>query len=273
MNTRLHLTLVGAVLALGCEINHTGTDHHHESDRRAPLPPVGVTSTTGDRVVYLDWIENQEPDLDGYRVYVSREPHGPYDLLGFTEDADFVHDDLDNGDTYYYGVTAIDYAGNESDLNNRIIYDTPRPEGFGLQLEEADGDYPEDSAFDFSREQRVGWDDERADVYFDWIDGVGYLAVPDYATDIQDAGYASFDAITWAPDEGWSPSGIVEAIVGHVYVVWTRDNNYAKVRVVDLDEDFIELDWGYQTDRGNPELRKSGATHKRPLRDFGGGAS
>ena len=118
--------------------------------------------------------------------------------------------------------------GNESDLNDEIIYDTPRPEGFGLVLREADGNDPDRSAFDFSHQARTHWDDPDADVFYDWANGVPYLAVPDFATDIQDAGFAGFDDVTWAPSSGWSPSGFVEAIPGHVYIIWTRDDHYAK---------------------------------------------
>lgn len=259
--------LVLAPLALaalaGC-ITEPDHDHHHNQDFRAPHPPVGVTSITADEAVYLSWLPNQESDLDGYRVYVSDDPYGPYELCGFTREAEYVHRHLHNGATYYYGVSAIDVHGNESDLNDEIIYDTPRPEGFGLVLWEADGDRPERSAFDFSRQARVHWDDPGADVFYDWASGTPFLAVPDYATDIQDAGFAGFDDITWAPDEGWSPSGFVEAIPGHVYVIWTRDNHYAKVRVIDVDGLSIEVDWAYQVDQGNPELRKAGVHRARP---------
>jgi hypothetical protein len=222
-----------------------------------------VTSVTADEAVHLLWHPNQESDLAGYRVYVSRDPDGPYERTGTTTRAEFWHRDLENGTTYYYGVSAFDGDGNESDLNREIVYDTPRPEGFGLVLYEADGELSDLSGFDFSREERLPWSSSRTDVYLDWVDDVGYLAVPDFATDIQDAGFADFDEITWAPEDGWSPSGFVEAIAGHVYVVWTRDNNYAKLRVTEVDAESVEVDWAYQTDRGNPELRHV-ATGPRP---------
>jgi hypothetical protein len=184
--------------------------------------------------------------------------------LGSTDVASFTHTGLQNGETYYYGVSAVDEDGNESELNSEVIYDTPRPAGFGLLLNEADGSESATSAFDFSAERRVPWNAESADIYFDWITDTPYLAVPDFGTDIQDAGYASFDAVGWAPTEGWAPSGIAEAIEGHVYVVWTRDDHYAKVRVVSVDSGTIELDWGYQTEGGNRELRKAGVGRLRP---------
>ncbi|MEO0156993.1 MAG: hypothetical protein ABIL07_07755, partial [candidate division WOR-3 bacterium] len=65
---------------------------------------------------------------------------------------------------------------------------------------------------------------------------------------------ASFDEIGYAPDDGWSPTGIVEAIVGHTYVIWTWDNHFAKIRVASLKPGYVIFDWAYQVDPGNPEL-------------------
>jgi hypothetical protein len=48
-------------------------------------------------------------------------------------------------------------------------------------------------------------------------------------------------------------------VEGHVYVVWTWDDHYAKVRVVSISPNSVVLDWAYQVDRGNPELRVPGS--------------
>jgi hypothetical protein len=257
---------IGAVLVLacGCIVDSDDDDCCPRDDGRAPHSPVGVTSTTADHAVYLDWYPNQETDLDGYRVYVSPEPHGPYEILAFTRDPSYVHQRLRNGITYYYAVSAIDIYGWESDLNDEIVFDTPRPEGFGLILYEADGDDADRSGYDFSRYRRLHWEASGTDLFYDRFEGAGYLAVPDFATDIQDAGFADFDDVTWAPDGGWTETGYVEAIPGHVYVVWTRDNHFAKVRVVATHPDWIKLDWAYQVDKGNPELIRPGAGAARP---------
>jgi hypothetical protein len=51
--------------------------------------------------------------------------------------------------------------------------------------------------------------------------------------------------------------------VGHCYVVWTRDDHYAKFRVTDIQPaaggvpDRVVFDWAYQVDPGNRELRAS----------------
>ncbi len=262
MRRELIAFALGLLLTAGCL--EDPDSHCTRCDVVPPLPPVGVTSITGDLAVYLEWYPNQEPDLDGYRVYVSRDPYGPYTLLGFTTDVTYEHRATGNGVTYYYGVSALDDSGNESELNDEVIYDTPRPEGFDLPLYEADGDDADYSGYDFSAFRRRHWDDERTDVFYDWFEDVPYLAVPDYATDIQDAGYAGFDDVTWAPDGGWSASGYVEAIPGHVYIIWTRDNHFAKMRVVEVDDRRVVVDWAYQEDTGNPELLPQRRSGPRP---------
>lgn len=81
------------------------------------------------------------------------------------------------------------------------------------------------------------------------------MFTPDVNTDIQDMGWTSnLDAIDFAPPAGWSPTGSVELIPGHAYVVWTRDNHYAKFRVTSLSASAVVFDWAYQTDPGNGEL-------------------
>ena len=44
----------------------------------APLPPTGLSATTSNGDVTLDWADNAEPDLDFYNVYRATSPGGPY---------------------------------------------------------------------------------------------------------------------------------------------------------------------------------------------------
>jgi hypothetical protein len=46
----------------------------------------------------------------------------------------------------------------------------------------------------------------------------------------------------------------VEVVPGHVYVVWTWNDHYAKVRVRQVQGGYIVFDWAYQIDGGNQEL-------------------
>jgi hypothetical protein len=76
--------------------------------------------------VTLSWHRNGEPDLAGYKVYYGMQS-GQYD---FTADAaldtSFTFTDLDSA-RYYFVVTALDTAGNESAFSEEIAWD-PKPE-------------------------------------------------------------------------------------------------------------------------------------------------
>jgi hypothetical protein len=49
--------------------------------------------------------------------------------------------------------------------------------------------------------------------------------------------------------------GYVEVIEGHTYIIWTWDNHFAKLRVVDKHTDYIVFEWAYQIAEGNVELK------------------
>jgi hypothetical protein len=228
-------------------------------DNIAPAPPIGVFSVTGDEEVSIYWWQNTERDLMGYNIYWKDIPAARYEFLASTDQNFFIDSGIENGVTYYYIVTAFDRAGNES-LASEEIFDTPRPEGYGLTLfnvqkRHLGGDFLR-SGYDFDRRMRVdGATDEEADIIYT-CDGENYLMyVWDFGTDIQDAGYIPLEDVNWAPENGWSPTGTVELIKGHSYVVWTRTNNFAKFQVIDYpDENFVLIDWAYQESKGNPEL-------------------
>ena len=243
-------------------------------DLTPPAAPRGLYSVTGDHTVYLSWLENTERDVAGYRIYMAPCASGstcPYDRIGSTDGTTFTVTGLANGATRYYAVAAYDFAGNESDLTYETIFDTPRPEGFGARL----SSYvttPGGGGWDFWPAGVRAWDDPATDVYYGHSGTTLLMYGRDGATsqtDIQDAGYATtLDAVDFAPDGGWSPTGTAELIEGHCYVVWTRDDHYAKFRVTRLiaqpsGPPVVEFDWAYQLDAGNPELRA------RPVRQAG----
>lgn len=251
------------VLASGCDDD----DPVRPVDREKPAVPRGVTSITGDRQVEILWFPNEEWDLDGYRVYRGLELYGTYDEIGWVPaqqnayEIAYLDTRVTNGRTYYYAISAVDYTGNESDLSWEEVFDTPRPAGFGVVLR----NYNETSigsSYDFSRERVTDFEDLAADIAYTWDEenGAWMLGLDDpnsgYVTELQDAGYARMDDITWAPPSGWSPLAAVELIEGHVYVAWTRppEDNYAKFRVVRITPREVEFDWAFQIDPGNQEL-------------------
>jgi hypothetical protein len=255
-----------AAIALGSGVLLSGCDEygehgeHHSPDWRAPAAPQGLRSVTGDEEVRLYWYANTEDDLDGYKIYRSTEPRGYFPRIASVgrHATEFIDDEVENGVTYYYAIAAYDRSGNESELSDNTVYDTPRPEGYSLRLSNANRE-PDESGYDFSARSTANCHNLDADIYY-WQteqDGAWMIATDRSETeftDIQDAGYVSLDQIDVAPSSGWAPNGEVELIVGHSYIVWTWDNHYAKFRVVDLNPNRVLVDWAYQLDRGNPEL-------------------
>ena len=243
-----------AMFILGIAI--IGCDNFIEVDTDPPAAPRGIRTVSLDNSVELNWLANTEPDVDRYKIWVSNHYDGEYQLIGTTTSTSFLDNGANNGTTYYYALSAIDYNGNESELSHDVVYDTPRPEGFGVLLFDFRSS-PGLAGYDFSSNTIGLYDDEFTDFFFEHLNGRFYLNVWN-DTDIQDMGYTSnLDEISVAPSQGWSPSKYTEAIVGHTYVVWTWDNHYAKVRVRSVNLTRVEFDWAYQTAQSNPELKRA----------------
>jgi len=221
-----------------------------------PAPPRALYSVTGDGSVALHWVRNDEPDLAGYRVYVSPAYTGPYALLNTAATTNYVVGGLANGSTSYFAVSAYDAAGNEGDLSTENVYDTPRPAGTNVSLSPLSTEPGGISGYDFSAQALRLAGDPATDMFFEISGPTRLMVARDLTTDVQDAGYHALDDLDWAPDAGWSPTGTVELAVGHSYYVWTRDNHFAKFRVTALNDVLVRFDWAYQVDPGNPQLAR-----------------
>ncbi|MBI3003877.1 MAG: hypothetical protein HYY49_00495 [Ignavibacteriales bacterium] len=226
-----------------------------EVDRTPPAAPRGVRTISLDNAVEIQWLANTEPDVQGYNIWRALQYEGPYSLRGGTSNLVFVDNNANNGTTYYYALSAYDYEGNESAITKDVIYDTPRPEGYNVVLD----DYrtsPLFAGYEFSSNTVGPYDDQFTDIFFENFNGLHFLNVWD-DTEVQDMGYTNdLDEISVAPDTGWAPSKSAEAIWGHTYVVRTWDNHYAKVRVINVSNSQVRFDWAYQTAWGNPELKR-----------------
>ena len=278
MNRLLLPLMVLGILLAGCSEKTTAPVH-------PPAAPRGLFSVTGDGEVTLVWLANTEADVVGYRIY--QGPCGGLDCEytriaaipapAGLDSLEYVVTGLTNGETRFFAVAAVNRAGAESDLSYEDVFDTPRPAGTGLVLNNYLV-YATNIGYDFSAFARTNVTDPPADVFFGYHeDSTGFIHqqvfVPDYSTDIQDAGWvSSLDAVDFAPgpDSGWSPSGTVEAIVGHAYVVWTRDDHYAKFRITAVGPAQVTLDWAYQIDPGNRDLKakpatEEGGARRRPI--------
>ena len=95
-------------------------------DMTPPAVPTGLTASESSSLVMLDWNDNTEPDLAGYRVYRSVNNGGPYGEISSGVVALSAYNDSSvlNGTTYYYVVTAEDLSGNESN-NSAQVFETP----------------------------------------------------------------------------------------------------------------------------------------------------
>lgn len=248
------ILLIGAVFILGgCAEDEV---YIFRPDHTPPSVPKGLFSVTMHEAVYLEWYENDEEDFKEYRVYRRDDGDDYYYGIAVCRIGEYTDRGLDNGFTYFYTVTAVDRHGNESGFSD-VAYDTPRPEGSHLVLRDYHR-YPDISGYDFSRFAVVGYDQKGVDVYIDYDDyyKVYFLCAADTLTDIQDFGYTDeLDDINMAPYDGWSQVGWVELIAGHSYIIWTRDNHYAKMRVTEFIRSYgVVFDWAYQVKQGEVEL-------------------
>lgn len=82
-----------------------------------PSAPTGLVALGSDGEVLLDWDNNLEPedDLDSYKVYRSDTSGSGYvQIASNLADSAYTDSDVSNGSTYYYVVTAVDDAAQES---------------------------------------------------------------------------------------------------------------------------------------------------------------
>lgn len=252
-------SLAALLLFWGCDV--TDTVYVHEPDTTPPGVPRGVSSITGDQQVTLTWLGSTEEDLSAYLIWRDDDDSDDiYDRIGTVDAASFrpqwtfVDHDVDNGRTYLYAVSAVDYDDNESELSYEDVFDTPRPEGFNVYIDATSNP----SGFNFLRRARVNDISPDADIVFTYdaqLDAI-FIEAANNDDDVQDFGYTeSLDDLDWAPQDGWSSVGWCEVILGHTYVVWTDANRYAKVRVFEMGQTWVRFDWAHQEDPGNPELK------------------
>lgn len=265
--------LAAAAIMLGCDENSSNPVYID----KIPAAPQGIYSVTGDNAVEVVWNGVYERDIDYYVVYRSFNANTGYNEIGTVTAAanpdldliiySFVDNSANNGQTYYYAVTAVDDHNQESPLSAETVFDTPRPDGsvnlYSLLFD------PLVAGFALSANpSRVAWNSGSADVYVDDVDGVFYLNAANDTTDIQDVGFTeTFDEIGYAPQNGWSQLGYVELILGHTYVIWTKNYHFAKMRVVSINYQtgMVSFDWAYQTDADNPELAPAIGGAQKPI--------
>ena len=262
------LQLISTAILVGLILFLSGCNRKDFFNNRPPEPPQNITSLNGDNLVDIYWDYSNDHNVAGYNVYYSSSYNGKYHLLGSTQSNHFTDTGANNGVTYYYAVTSYDRDGLESDLSKDVVYNTPRPEGFNQVI----FDYnvsPDIAGYDFSKYSVLPYNQLDTDMYFEFFQGKNYIDVWN-DTEIKDMGMTTdiYD-IPYAPKSGWVPTQgtdtfkYTEAKIGHTYVIWTRDNHFAKVRISGISGSKMIFDWSYQLVQGNIELKRANTTVQR----------
>jgi len=89
-------------------------------DNEAPAKPADLKATpkSGSKVE-LSWSANSENDLASYNIYGGTTAT-PTTQIGNTASTNLTITNLQRGKTYYYRISAVDNAGNESDKTNDV---------------------------------------------------------------------------------------------------------------------------------------------------------
>jgi hypothetical protein len=87
------------------------------------LPPDKLEKMTAvgrNNLALLNWEKSKATDLAGYRVYRSATPLSGFEEIARTEFSEFRDEKLVNNRKYYYRVSAVDRAGNESEKSDAV---------------------------------------------------------------------------------------------------------------------------------------------------------
>lgn len=239
--------------------------------------PTNLVSVSLNTAVQLSWDPNarinNSAEFDHYDVYstsynldsdVCDNTH--WGLEGTSVSEDFLVSGLTNGVPLCYAVTAVNTSGRES-IVTPSIHDTPRYDSRNIVIDAAQAhlstsgfrfEYPNSSLLG----EVVSGDRTDIDFYVDrHNDGSIWLTTVRAGTTVvlysQDP-VTDLTSIDVAPLNGYF-AGSVEAVTGYAYVFETTLSDglhYGAVRITHVGADYVILDWAYQTDFGNPELRR-----------------
>ena len=248
-----------------------------------PDVPATLSSTTLDGAIALFWEDNSyqsDPNnFLNYRIYsttydLDQDLCGTsWQLEGTTVAPEFIVGALTNGLPRCFSVTAVSVDGFESD-RSPLRSDTPRPDSRNVVLFAFQFQSP-GSGFRF-------WDDVNGDnsvqgselglVRDGTVGNIDFVVDRDGTGDLlltpvrAGTGVEFYDAnnpvedltsIDFAEDRTYLTSSI-PALPGYGYVFEMDGGDgfkrYGAVRLSHVGQDFLILDWAFQTDPGNPEL-------------------
>ena len=260
-------------------------------ERLALDAPASLSTTTLNGAIALAWSDNaytSDPAAFSlYRIYsasynLDTDLCGTSWLLeGATVSPEFVAGALPNGVPRCFGVSAVSDQGYES-LWSPIRADTPRPDArnvvlYARQVQSAS------SGFRFWRDlngdrvadaNEIGLVGSGAAADIDFLverDATGKLFLAPVRAGTGVAVYGSgpvadLTSIDFAPAITYGRTAL-EAVPGWGYIFAMDGGDgfarYGAVRVSHVGQNFLILDWSYQTDPGNPELLVGGGFFTR----------
>lgn len=244
--------------------------------------PSDLTSVSLDGAVALSWSDNaylNDPDLfKTYRVYSTSynldagQCGTTWSLEGTTVAPEFLAGALQNGVPHCFSVTAMNTDDVES-ARSPLRSDTPRPDsrnvalfarqaqdaGSGFRFWDDDGDgvaqLDELGVVRSGSNTSIDFSVERA------IDGTLWLRPVRAGTGVElysTSPVEDLTSIDFAPDQTYATSSI-QAVPGYGYVFSMAGGDgfarFGAVRVTHVGTNMLILDWAFQTDPGNPELK------------------
>lgn len=266
--------LAAAVAVAACSNDNAGPNGP------APQIPTNLGSTSLDGAVALFWDDNAF-DADPNRFQNYRVFSATYDfdtdrcdtnwrLEGSTVAPEFVVGALVNGDPRCFAVSAVSVDEVESSRSAERN-DTPRPDArnivvYARQAQDAESGFIfwADDGDETVQDDELGVVTSGSDPDVDFSverDGSGRLFLTPVFPSTRVALYgdvADLTSIDVAPLSGFARPGL-EALPGRGYVFEMPGGDglfrYGAVRTTHVGQNFLILDWAYQTDPENPELR------------------
>lgn len=98
---------------------------HDDLDKIAPSVPHNPMTKAGSQKIILTWTKNTDSDMAYYKIYRS-QAHGftpsPVNYIAKVDHPDTIYVDIGlvSGQNYYYRISAVDSAGNESDFSDEV---------------------------------------------------------------------------------------------------------------------------------------------------------
>lgn len=251
-------------------------------ERLALVAPTDLTTTTLDGSIGLSWPDNAyQADPGAFRAYhvysasydLDTDQCGAdWQLEGTTVAPEFIVGALTNGAPRCFGVSAVSIEGFES-LWAPVRSDTPRPDARNVVVYARQASAT-GSAFRFWQDANADGQAQAAEL---GLVKAGSSADADFVVDrqvdgsltltpvragVQVASYGTAPVgdltdIHIAPVGGYA-GNTVTAAPGATFIFRMTEGDgfyrYGAVRLTHVGQDFLILDWSYQTDPGNPDL-------------------